>query len=60
MSAPGLTINPGVTINAGVTLNVFNSGSSLSFSLGSTDFTNTNSGNGITPNGNTGFTTTGQ
>jgi len=49
----GLTIGKGITFGAG-------SGSSSSFSLSSTDFTYSNGGGYIIPNGNTGFITTGQ
>ena len=47
----GWTVGPGWSIGA--------VSSSSSFSLSSADFTNFYSGNGATPNGNTGFTTAG-
>jgi hypothetical protein len=54
MVAP-LQIGAGIQIGGGISI-----GAAPSFSLSSTDFTNTNVGGYITSNGNTGFTTTGQ
>jgi hypothetical protein len=54
----GLTLRPGTTYRPGVTLRGNNA--SVSFTLSSADFTNATHGVGISPNTNTGFTTTGQ
>ena len=53
----GIQVGAGVSLGAGIGLGTILSNS---FSLSSTDFTNTNVGGYITSNGNTGFTTTGQ
>jgi hypothetical protein len=59
MSSTGIIIEGGITIGTGI--NVGGDGvSSASFTLTSSDFTNTNVGGYITSNGTTGFTTTGQ
>jgi hypothetical protein len=58
MSQPfKIKLGSGITMGAGIRLGATPTNS---FSLSSTDFTSANSGTGITPNGNTGFTTTGQ
>jgi hypothetical protein len=54
MVAP-LTIGAGIEIGGGISI-----GATASFSLSSTDFTVSYGGTYISPNGNTGFTTTGQ
>jgi hypothetical protein len=54
MVAP-LTIGAGIQIGSGISI-----GAAPSFSLSSTDFTVSYGGTYISPNGNTGFTTTGQ
>ena len=54
MVAP-VQIGGGISIGGGI-----NIGTSPSFTLSSADFSNWNSGTFITPNTNTGFTTTGQ
>jgi hypothetical protein len=57
MSVTGIQIGGGITIGGQITIVTT---SANSFSLSSTDFTNSNGGTYISPNGNTGFTTTGQ
>jgi hypothetical protein len=53
-----ITIGSGISIGGGVSVGA--EGAAQSFSLSSVDFTNSNGGGYMTPNGNTGFTTTGQ
>jgi len=57
MVAYNVSIGPGVSIGAGWSIG---GSSGASFSLSSTDFTISYGGNYISPNGNIGFTTTGQ
>ena len=58
MSLPyGIQLGAGISFGAGIGLGATPTNS---FSLSSTDFTNSNSGTYITANGNTGFTTNGQ
>ena len=57
MVAYNVSIGAGVSIGPGWGIGIT---AGPSFTLSSTDFTNAYSGTGITPNGNTGFTTTGQ
>jgi hypothetical protein len=58
MSLPyGIQLGAGISVGAGIGLGATTANS---FSLSSADFTNYNYGTGLTPNGNTGFTTTGQ
>jgi hypothetical protein len=56
MTAYGIQLGAGASLGAGVGLGA----PTNSFSLSSTDFTVSYGGTGISPNGNTGFTTTGQ
>lgn len=50
-----IQLDAGITVGGGIGF-----GSSSSFTLSSSDFTNYNYGTGLTPNSNIGFTTTGQ
>jgi hypothetical protein len=58
MVAYNIQFGQGITVGGGIGIGAGTPGAS--FSLSSTDFTNTNVGGYITSNGNTGFTTTGQ
>jgi len=53
----GIQVGAGISFGAGIGLGATPTNS---FSLSSTDFTISYGGTGISPNGNTGFTTTGQ
>jgi hypothetical protein len=57
MAITGIKVGGGITIGGQITIGTT---SANSFSLSSTDFTVSYGGTYISPNGNTGFTTTGQ
>jgi hypothetical protein len=57
MALPGIKIEGGISVGGGISIGTT---STASFSLSSADFTVSYGGTYISPNGNTGFTTTGQ